>query len=111
MKTKGIVSQIFLCLILLTQTACDTGASDRQIYDSDMVLEFYSSRSLARAGEPILIRFVVKNIGSRSIVIQSVDTPVLDISIEQVGGPEMFSWSRRNPDKAIHRSEWKPGES
>jgi hypothetical protein len=64
-----------------------------------------------QAGQPVHIRFSVTNEGSRDWVLESPDTPVMDIVVDVVGGENLLTWSSQNPDKVAHRLEWKPGES
>lgn len=105
-------STIFLpVILLLLQTACDSQNTTAR-YDIDLVLKIESDRSSLKSGESMHIRFTTTNTGSRSIIIDSQDTPVLDIVVEEVPSRQrLASWSDRNPDKVSHRVEWKPGES
>jgi hypothetical protein len=95
---------------LLMQTACETGSTDAAVYN-DLVLRLYANRLQARVGEPVQIRFTVINDGKESWVLESPDTPVMDIVVDVVGGPQLLAWSDQNPDKVAHRLEWKPGET
>jgi len=102
---------LVMILVIYTQVACfEKGLSDRAPY-GDLGLFFESNRSQARVGEPMQMRFSVINHGNQPTVIESPDTPVMDIVVQVVGGPDVFTWSSQNPDKITHRLEWKPGES
>lgn len=57
------------------------------------------------------MRFTIKNTGSESTVVESKDTPVMDISVSVVGDGTLLVWSEQNPDQVSHHLEWKPGES
>jgi hypothetical protein len=57
------------------------------------------------------MRFKVENTRDYTIVLESPTTPVMDMLIHVVGGPDLLTWSSQNPDKVQHRLEWKPGET
>jgi hypothetical protein len=101
---------LFMILALFGQVACKTGPSHSAVYN-DLVLRLESNNNRAEVGKPIQVRFSITNGGSQSFMIESQDTPVMDIVVQIVGGPDLFAWSTQNPDKIAHRLEWKPGES
>jgi len=104
---------IFLtAILLLSQTSCSESQSATASYFGGLELKLEANRSSLKSGESVYIRFTTTNTGSRPIVIDSQDTPVLDIIVEEVPSRHrLASWSDRNPDKVSHRVEWKPGES
>jgi hypothetical protein len=104
-----ILTLIVLSVVLL-QTACDTGLKQVSGIDS-LVLEFRSNQSRARVDEQIQMGFTITNRGQNRIIIESQGTPVMDISVDVVGGEQILSWSNQNSDKVTHQIEWKPGES
>lgn len=106
---KNILASVALTFVLM-QMGCGTGLRGTAGVDH-LLLQTESNRSRAQADAPIQIRFTITNTGQNHIVVESPDTPVMDIVVDVVGGPELFSWSGQNPDKVAHRLEWKPGES
>jgi len=113
MSIQRVVEGTLILLVLSTAlvlTACNAGLRHTSGIDS-LILELYANRSHARVGEPIQMQFVITNRGRNHIIIESPDTPVMDIIVEVVAGPELLSWSAQNPDKVAHRLELKPGES
>jgi len=103
-----IVLMLSLALVL---TACNTGLRQTSGIDS-LILELYANRSHARVDEPIQIQFTITNRGRNHIIIESQDTPIIDIVVAPYGSDEIFlTWSGQNPDKVAHHLEWKPGES
>lgn len=101
-----------MLVLLLLQVACKMGASHSAVYN-DLVLQVQSSSTRVEIGKPIQVRFSIANTGlnKHTYVIESSDTPVMDIVVQIVGGSDLFTWSSQNPDKVAHRLEWKPGES
>ncbi|MBI5649413.1 MAG: hypothetical protein HZC40_03035 [Chloroflexi bacterium] len=61
--------------------------------------------------EPVQMRFGVVNTGKETFVLESKNSPVMDIVVSEAGGGAFLSWSTQNPDKVSYRIEWKPGES
>jgi hypothetical protein len=58
------------------------------------------------------MQFTVTNNCQKLIVIESTDSPVLDIVVTALPmGNIIRQWSVENPDKVSHHMEWKPGES
>jgi hypothetical protein len=114
MKARHTVSfrVAFLLVVglVVTQIACNAGLSDTQDYGR-LVLSFHANRSQAEVGQPVQMQFAVKNTGLGSEVVESKDTPVMDIYVEVVGGGVLLTWSSQNPDKVSHRLEWQPGET
>jgi hypothetical protein len=114
MSIQWVVKHVPILLVLslaLTQTACDAGLRHVSGIDG-LVLEFRTDRSQARANEPIKMQFTVSNRGQRHIIIESTNTPVMDINVEEFGRtPVIPSWSAQNPDQVVHHLEWKPGET
>lgn len=106
---KNILAAIALILVLM-QMGCGTGLRDTAGVDH-LLLQIESNRARAQADVPIQIRFTITNTGQNHIVAESPTTPVMDILIHVVGGPDLLSWSSQNPDRVQHRIEWKPGES
>jgi len=109
-KTRGLLP-IVLVLILL-QVACEMGASHSAVYN-DLLLRVQTNSTRAEVGKPIQVRFTITNTGinKHTYILESSTTPVMDIVVDVVGGPELLAWSAQNPDKVQHRIEWKPGES
>ncbi len=99
-----------LLAMAVASSACDTTQRDVSVF-SGLVLQFEADRSRARVDEPVRMRFKIENTREYTIVLESPDTPVMDISVKVVGGPRLLTWSSQNPDKVAHRLEWKPGES
>jgi len=113
-RACGTILFILLGMISL-QTACtpliDMGSTHTSGIDS-LVLEFYSNRSWLKVGESVHLDFTVTNTGKRFIVVESKDKPVLDIIVQDMPSRQvLLSWAAQNPDKALHRVEWQPGES
>jgi hypothetical protein len=92
-------------VILQTQ-----GAIAKSNYDT-LGLWLESDRTRAQIGIPIQIRYAVKNMGERTWILESLDTPVMDINVQIPGGSVVLNWASQNPDKVSHRLEWQPGES
>jgi len=110
-QTTEIIVTLLAFGFLAMQTACDTGQRHVSGIDS-LVLEVWSSRSRAQVGQLIQIKFTITNRGRNHIVLESPDTPVMDIVVSPYGSDEIFlKWSDQNPDQVAHRLEWKPGES
>ncbi len=83
---------------------------DRAKYDT-LLLTLQADRSQVRAGETVHMRFTIANEGNHTWVIESSDTPVLDITVRDFNSKQLLhSWAAQNPDKISHRVEWKPGE-
>jgi hypothetical protein len=100
--------------IMLILTGCLTsqpkGIIDKNNYDT-LLLDLESDSTRTQPGIPIQMRFTVKNAGERIWILESQDTPVMDIVILGIGDQVLASWSSRNPEQLSHRLEWKPGES
>lgn len=98
-------------LILISCTTSKSeGAIDKSNYDT-LYLQFEADRTLAQAGKPIQMRFTVKNTGEHPWILESPDTPVMDIVVEGEDRRVLLAWSSQNPDQVSHRLEWKPGEA
>ena len=99
-------------VLSLLQVACEPGASHSAGYN-DLLLQVQTNSTRAEVGKPIQVRFTITNTGinKHTYILESPDTPVMDIVVDVVGGPELLAWSRQNLDKIQHRLEWKPGES
>jgi hypothetical protein len=114
MNTRPVLDTKYIVLamlgVLLLETACGMIVRDTTYHDT-LRLDFEANRDQAQVGEPVHMRFVIKNIGKQPIVIESQDTSVMDIIVQVVGGETLLSWSARNPEKASHRIGWKPNES
>jgi aminopeptidase N len=93
------------------QSACVAVLSHTEVYHTYLLLKIESDRSKAEVGQPIRIRFTTRNTGNEPIVLESPDTPVIDIVVDFSDGSELLTWSSHNPDQVVHRLEWKPGES
>ncbi len=111
---KQHVGMFALFFFLIWQAGCtllgDSGLASGA--DSGVLhLGVSSNYSRVKPGNNVRIRFGVRNKGNETIVLESPDTPVMDIRVKVVGGPELLTWSSQNPDKVSHRIEWKPGES
>lgn len=107
----NIKAALLILPFLVMQVACDTGKNDAAVYN-DLVLKFYADHSVVRLGEPVHMRFTIKNSGVESAVLESKDTPVMDIAVTPYGSDEIFlTWSAQNSDRVAHRLEWQPGES
>lgn len=100
---------IALC-VALTQTGCDVGLRHTASYNY-LLLELHSNRSQAKVDESIHVRFTVTNTGQQSTVVESQDTPVMDIVAGVTVDGKLLTWSSQNPNMVAHRLEWKPGES
>lgn len=109
-KTRRLL--LIMLALLLLQVACEMGARHSAVYN-DLLLQVQSNSTRAEVGKPIQIRFVITNTGinKHTYVLESPTTPVMDILIHVVGGPDLVTWSSQNPDKVQHRLEWKPGET
>jgi hypothetical protein len=92
------------------QVGCTSSAQMHTAKYNYLILKLWSDRSRAQVGEPVRVRFTVTNEGGDTW-LESPDTPVMDIVVDVVGGPQLLAWSDQNPDKVVHRLEWKPGES
>jgi hypothetical protein len=104
---------IWVVSIALLFSGCSVyifGLSKTSSY-GDLTLKYEADRSQVRVGEPVHMRFTIKNVGSKPWILESPNTPVMDIDVDVVGGPELLAWSTQNPDKISHRLEWAPGES
>ncbi len=115
MNTRGLSGvglSLFLSWLFLAQTACAAALTDTQVYHTNLLLRLESDRSSVKVGESVLMRYAVRNRGKELIVIESKETPVLDIRVRHPGNDKvLLSWSERNPDLVSHRVEWKPGET
>lgn len=106
----------FAICLLAMQAACsppffDVGQSHRAKYDT-LILTLQADRSQLRAGETVHIRFAVTNEGNLPWIIESQDTPVLDITVRDFNNNKfLLSWATQNPDKRSDRVEWTPRES
>ncbi len=114
MEARRAVRVRFLLIALgaaLLLTACDPGEINTAAMDS-LLLEFRSNRTRLRAGEPVQMRFTAYNSSYNTIVIESPATPVMEIVIREVNsGREILRWSAQNPDKVLHRAEWRGKET
>ena len=114
MNTRRAANIIFALIGLgfaLTQTGCDAGLRHTASYNY-LLLELNSSRSQVKVGERVQVRFTIRNTGQQSTMVESTDTPVMDIVVSSVGSGNVFlAWSVQNPDKVAHYLEWRPGES
>jgi hypothetical protein len=112
MRGTTILLIFEMCIPLLFSGCYDyiNGLSQTTNYDT-LVLKFEADHFLVRVGEPMHIRFTIKNVGSKPWVIESEDTPIMDITVQIPGSPAFFNWASQYPDKISHRLEWKPGES
>lgn len=111
MTTRSTI--LFLILLLTTVTfasACAPTQRDVAVF-SGLVLQFEADRSRVGVGDRVNMRFKVENTRDYTIVLESPTTPVMDMLIHVVGGPDLLTWSSQNPDKVQHRLEWKPGET
>lgn len=103
---------VIVAILLLTGCLVPQpkGIIDKSNYDT-LLLDLESDSTRAQLGIPIQMRFTVKNSGERPWILESQETPVMDIVILGIGDQVLASWSSRNPEKISHRLEWKPGES
>lgn len=99
-----------VALLLCGCVSQPQGVVAKSNYDT-LGLWLESDHTRAQPGSPIQIRYTVKNMGERAWILESQDTPVMDIVVDVVGGTELFALSAQSPDKVAHRLEWKPGES
>lgn len=77
--------------------------------NTDLHLKVGVDRNQIKADEPLTATFTIENISSSTQVIESTDTPVIDIVVS--GGGKIYStWSAEHPDRVVHRLEVKPGE-
>jgi hypothetical protein len=110
---KTLLVTIYAVAIALLFSNCSVyifGLNQTTAYGS-LILTFEADRSQVRVGEPVHMRFTIKNVGSKPWVIESQDTPVMDIRVDVVGDGTLLTWSVQNPAQVSHRLEWKPGES
>jgi hypothetical protein len=108
---QSVLAVIFAAVVLFTQVSCGDTALCNASNLGDLELEICSNRSFVRVGESVRVRFTVTNFGKQAIVLES-KLPVMDIEVRPVFDNQVLtSWSRQNPDKVLHRIEWKPGES
>lgn len=116
-KQQGIkqrVSVVTLIVLLIGQTGCTLFGNSQLASGADygpLHLGVSSNYSRIQPGNNLRIRFGVRNNSNETIILESPGTPVMDIRVKVVGGPELLTWSSQNPDKVSHRIEWKPGES
>lgn len=112
-RMLAIQLPIFLvALLVMLLPGCGESQSVTASYFGGLELKIESDRSSLKSGESVHIRFTTTNTGSRPIVIESQDTPVLDIILEEVPSRrKLTSWADQHPDKASRRVEWKPSES
>jgi len=113
MGAKWLLWVRLLCVFVLSlvmQVGCTPSAQMHTAKYNYLILKLWSDRSRAQVGEPVRIRFTVTNEGGDTW-LESPDTPVMDIVVQVVGGPDLLTWSSQNPDKVAHRLEWKPGET
>jgi hypothetical protein len=111
-RLGSVWNTLFAATLLFTQVSCgDTGLSNASNL-GDLVLEVRSSRSLVQVGESVQVQFTVRNTGKQSVVLESMKLPVMDLNVRPAYSDHIItSWSAQNPDKVLHRIEWKPGES
>ena len=103
---------LLVLALILSQTACGESQSATAPYFGGMILKIESDRSSLKNGESVHTKFRATNTGSQPIAIESQDTPVLDIIVEEVPSRrKLASWANQYPDKVSHYMEWKPGES
>lgn len=99
-----------VALLLCGCVSQPQGVVAKSNYDT-LGLWLESDHTRAQPGSSIQIRYTVKNMGERAWILESQDTPVMDIVVDVVGGTELFALSAQSPDKVAHRLEWKPGET
>ena len=115
MRLHAKTTLVAICMTAVTLlfngcTAYIFGLSQTSAY-GDLILNFESDRSQVRVGEAVHMRFTIKNAGNKPYVIESPDTPVMDINVQIPGGPAVLNWASQNPVKVSHRLEWQPGAS
>jgi len=101
----------FMAIIALLLSGCTTyifGLSQTTSYDT-LILKFETDRSKVRVGEPVPIRFTIKNVGNKPYMVESQNTPVMDIRVD--GDGTHLDWSEQNPNQIAHHLEWQPDES
>lgn len=86
------------------------GATHKSGYDA-LYLQLEVDHTLAQAGKPIQMRFTVQNTSEHAWIIESPDTPVIDIVVQGEDRQVLLTWSSQNSDKMSHRIEWKSGET
>jgi hypothetical protein len=111
-KTMLATTFLLVVSILTLQAGCGfylTGLSNKTNYDT-LLLSLQTDRDRIQVGETVHMRFTVTNQGD-TWVLESKDTPVMDITVGIMGDGDITSWSAQNPDQGFHRLEWKRGES
>lgn len=104
---------LVLVSIVLMSSACTANTAQTRTTGVDCIeLTFKSSHSQIKLGDAVQMQFTVTNNCQKLIVIESTDSPVLDIVVTALPmGNIIRQWSVENPDKVSHHMEWKPGES
>jgi hypothetical protein len=106
-RGKALILLPMVILFILTQAACTTWRQTQDARINNLLLRFEWNAESVKVGETIQMRFIAENTGQSPIVYESADTPVLDITVQEVHSPKLvLSWSSQNPDKAAHRIEW-----
>lgn len=108
-----------LPIVLVMQVACHrVGPTDMvtrsdvtQYDDLELIIQTVSF-DCVKSGDPIQIRFTVKNAGRRIMTADSIERPALDIAIGYSSSSEAsILWSAQNPAQVVHHLVWQPGES
>ncbi len=90
-----LLTSILVIGSLLTGCTPRQGAATAGERDGDLSLGLWVSRTQVEGGEPIELRFTVKNIGEHPEVIRLEEKPVMDIRIRLGSGPtwKYLYWS------------------
>lgn len=92
--------------------ACEKGQSATTGYNYLSLTLRANRSSCVQIGESVQISLTASNTGQEVIVHESPTLPVLDIGVRSSLSQALdTSWSTQNPDKVLHRVEWKPGET
>lgn len=104
-------------MILILMGCSNLGNSSPEVESAelgynDFRMQLFANQKHVKVNEPVTITLNVKNVGKRVAVIESRDTPILDISAGELGGGKIYAhWSLSHPDLVEHRLELAPGES
>ncbi|MBI5033542.1 MAG: hypothetical protein HZB51_23720 [Chloroflexi bacterium] len=118
MKGKNKLSLIPLIIVGLSMilascsAAADTYTEGAARFDL-LVLRIrvnHPKQLCLKSGDSLDIRFTVSNVGNELFVLETKDSPVLDIVIREYGR-SIYAWAEQNPGQVQHRVEWQPGES
>lgn len=105
---KSLPLCIVVCVMFVMCSSCSTGEKSQVQYNS-IEMTLHVDRSRVRANEPVTVTYSLENVGSQVQIINSPDTPAVDI-IASGNGKIYAALSAAHPELIVHRLELQPGE-